>query len=129
MDNLLSNACKFSPAGSVVQIYSWQEEGVVSIAVKDEGSGIPDSFKPFVFEKFRQGDASTSRNYPGTGLGLSISEHLVEQFDGTLTFESEIGVGTTFIVSLPVYEEYLLREIEAVPDQAVRDINGRCTPG
>ena len=75
----------------------------VEIAVNDTGIGIAQDFLPFVFDRFRQGDGSTTRQHGGLGLGLSIVRHLVELHGGTVRADSEgEGLGATFTVTLPV---------------------------
>lgn len=101
LNNLLSNASKFSDPGSEVIISITQEDAKVIISVKDRGAGIPEDFRDKVFGQFTQADSSTSRNHGGAGLGLAISKALSEAMGGTLTFETEIGVGSTFFISLP----------------------------
>ena len=108
MDNLISNACKFSHPESLVQITTHITNERVLIDVIDEGIGIPASFQPHVFDRFRQSDGTTSRNHEGTGLGLYISSRLTEKLDGQLTFESTEGEGTTFTASFPVVEAEVL---------------------
>jgi len=100
--NLLSNAVKFTPArGRVALRASQTEEGVV-IAVEDDGEGIEPEFLPHVFERFRQGDPSTTRRASGLGLGLSIVRYLVEAHGGTVSVESAgKGQGSKFYVHLP----------------------------
>lgn len=101
--NILHNAIKFSPAGGSVQA-SWETtpQNVV-IRVKDQGEGIPDQFLPHVFERFRQADASRTRNFGGLGLGLSLVKSFVEAHHGTIEARSEgLGKGSVFIVTLPV---------------------------
>ncbi|MBI2568163.1 MAG: PAS domain S-box protein [Candidatus Schekmanbacteria bacterium] len=101
MDNLLSNAAKFSPPGVPVEILMEISDGVVRVSVRDHGEGIPESFRPRVFERFAQADSSDTRRKGGTGLGLSISRALIEHMGGRLGFETELGVGTTFHFELP----------------------------
>jgi|GEM_PF-415576 len=93
--NLLSNAIKFTPKGGRVQIRE--------ISVSDTGKGISADFLPFVFERFKQSDNSTTRRYGGLGLGMAITRHIVELHGGTIKAESEgEDLGATFTVSLPV---------------------------
>jgi PAS domain S-box-containing protein len=99
--NLLSNATKFSPRGGVVQVAVERLGGFLRVAVTDRGKGIPPEIQPRLFEKFVQADASSTRQKGGTGLGLSISKAIVERHDGTIGFESEPGVATTFFFDLP----------------------------
>jgi signal transduction histidine kinase/ActR/RegA family two-component response regulator len=101
--NLLSNAVKFTPRGGSVQVALTQDTGSVSVAVRDTGKGIPPSFLPHVFERFRQADSSTTRLTGGLGLGLAIVRHLVELHGGHVQAASEgSDKGATFTVTLPV---------------------------
>jgi len=104
MGNLLSNAAKFSPEGSTVEI-SVDEVGDhrIRVSVADSGPGIPDDFKDEIFERFTQLDSSDSRKIGGTGLGLAISRAIIDRHDGCLDFVSEVGVGSTFYFELPPY--------------------------
>jgi PAS domain S-box-containing protein len=101
--NLLSNAVKFTPSGGRVQIVLERVNSHVEICVADTGIGIPGEFLPYVFDRFRQGDPSTTRRYGGLGLGLSIVKSLVELHGGTVRVKSPgENQGTTFIVALPI---------------------------
>jgi CheY-like chemotaxis protein len=99
--NLLSNAIKFSPAGGEVLVAIAARDGAMRISVRDHGPGIPDEFKPRIFEKFAQADASDARKKGGTGLGLSIVKQIVIRLDGQVGFEDAPGGGTIFQVDLP----------------------------
>jgi PAS domain S-box-containing protein len=99
--NLVSNAAKFSSPGSTVHIRASAHDGRVRVEVEDHGTGIPEEFRPHVFEKFAQADGSTSRCFEGTGLGLSITRQLVEAMGGAIGFQSALGQGTTFHIELP----------------------------
>ncbi|SFL99752.1 ATP-binding protein [Marinobacter zhejiangensis] len=101
MDNLVSNAIKFSPAGGTVRVSSELLDGQVQISVCDQGDGIPESFHSRVFEKFAQADGSDRRVKGGTGLGLAISRGLLLHMNGSIRFDSEPGKGTCFYVTLP----------------------------
>ncbi|MBA3638527.1 MAG: PAS domain S-box protein [Acidobacteria bacterium] len=101
--NLLSNAIKFTPRGGKVQILLERVNSHVEITVTDTGIGIKPELIPHLFERFRQGDASTTRHYGGLGLGLSIVQSLVELHGGTVAIKSPgDGSGTTVSVHLPV---------------------------
>ena len=102
LTNLLSNAAKFSPRGGTVRVRIASDPDAVSVAVHDDGPGIPAAFRPSVFQKFAQADSSDSRAKGGTGLGLSIAKTLMERLGGSIDFESSDGRGTTFRVSLPI---------------------------
>jgi CheY-like chemotaxis protein len=101
--NLLTNAVKFTPPNGRIDIVLERVNSHVEICVEDSGIGIKPEFLAFVFDRFRQGDASTTRNHGGLGLGLSIVKHLVELHGGTVRVKSPgEGQGTTFILALPV---------------------------
>ncbi|MGH7313436.1 MAG: ATP-binding protein, partial [Candidatus Rokuibacteriota bacterium] len=101
--NLLSNAIKFTPAGGRVQIALERREGWAEIRVSDTGSGIVPAVLPHIFERFRLGDAETTREHGGLGLGLAIVRHLVELHGGAVRAESAgAGRGSTFTVRLPL---------------------------
>lgn len=103
MWNLLSNAVKFTPAGGRIDIVLERVNSHVEISVEDSGIGIKTEFLAFVFDRFRQADASTSRRYGGLGLGLSIVKHLVELHGGSVRVKSGgEGAGSTFIIALPI---------------------------
>jgi signal transduction histidine kinase len=100
--NLVHNAIKFSSSGGRVTVRLDQEDSRVRLAVEDTGRGISPLFLPHVFERFRQEDASSSREATGLGLGLSIAKHLVELHGGTIHALSDgLDRGATFIVELP----------------------------
>jgi len=101
--NLLSNAIKFTPAnGNIKVVVRRNQANGAEIIVSDTGIGIAPEFLPFVFDRFRQFDGSTTRNVAGLGLGLSIVKHLVELHGGTVHAESAgVGQGSTFRVILP----------------------------
>ena len=100
--NLLSNAIKFTPRDGLVRIFLAPLEGQVAITVQDSGVGIPLEFQAHVFERFRQGDASTTRRHGGLGLGLAIVKHLIEQHGGTVRVESGgPEKGASFTIEMP----------------------------
>lgn len=103
--NLISNAIKFSTEGSTVEISAQQDGDFGVFTVKDYGSGIAKEFEPKLFERFTQADSSATRRAGGTGLGLSISKTIVEGHCGTIDYETEIGVGTTFWFTVPLIVE------------------------
>jgi CheY-like chemotaxis protein/anti-sigma regulatory factor (Ser/Thr protein kinase) len=101
--NLLSNAVKFTPKRGKVRVEVIRVESSVEITVSDTGRGITPEFLPSVFERFRQADASATREHGRLGIGLSIVKHLVEAHGGTVWAESEgLGKGAAFTVRLPV---------------------------
>jgi PAS domain S-box-containing protein len=100
--NLLSNAIKFTPPGGRVSVGLSAVGGQSELVVSDTGRGIPAAFLPYVFDRFRQADASSTRSHGGLGLGLAIVKHLVELHGGTIEARSPgEGLGSTFIVRLP----------------------------
>jgi CheY-like chemotaxis protein/anti-sigma regulatory factor (Ser/Thr protein kinase) len=100
--NLLSNAVKFTPEGGTVRVSLHGAGDFVELTVSDTGRGIAPEFLPWVFEPFRQGDASTTRVHGGLGLGLSIVKTLVDAHNGRITARSDgPGRGATFTVLLP----------------------------
>jgi PAS domain S-box-containing protein len=101
--NLLSNAVKFTPSGGHVSITLDEVEGQARVRVADTGAGIPKSFLPHLFERFRQADSSTRRRHGGLGIGLSIARYLVEGHGGRIEAESTgEGEGACFTVLLPL---------------------------
>ena len=101
--NLLSNAVKFTPAGGKVSVELRHENQQVEIAVADTGQGITAEFLPYVFERFRQADSTSTRQHGGLGLGLAIARHLVEIHGGTIEAKSAgAGAGAIFTVRLPL---------------------------
>lgn len=101
--NLLSNAIKFTPKGGKVQVLLERVNSHIEISVADTGIGIKPEFLPYVFERFRQADASTTRGHGGLGLGLSIVKHLVELHGGTVHAKSPgENQGATFTINLPL---------------------------
>lgn len=99
--NLVSNAIKFSPEGSAVEIAIETGESTVRITVRDHGPGIPADFRNKIFGKFQQADLSDAKPKGGTGLGLAIARAIVVMHDGEIDFNSDAGAGTTFVVTLP----------------------------
>ncbi len=111
--NYLSNAIKFSPPGSSVSLRAERivrpdRSPGVRVEVTDAGPGIPEDMQDTVFEKFRQIDASHTREHPGTGLGLAICRELAEMLGASVSFVSTPGQGATFVVELP--EQYRVEE-------------------
>jgi PAS domain S-box-containing protein len=101
--NLLTNAVKFTPAGGRVQVVLERVNSHVEIVVEDTGIGVRAEFLPYVFDRFRQADSTTTRQYGGLGLGLSIVKHLVELHGGSVRVKSQgENQGSTFVVALPV---------------------------
>jgi signal transduction histidine kinase len=103
LTNLISNAIKFSPAGSHVWLSAEiQMTPNILFKVKDEGRGIPEDKLETIFDRFQQVDASNSRNQGGTGLGLAICRSIVQQHGGAIWAESVLDQGSTFYFTLPL---------------------------
>ena len=102
LGNLLSNAFKFTERGGTVTLRIEGVDGVVTLEVRDTGAGIPPDQLPHVFEKFYQANNQGSAAQIGTGLGLAIAKQIVVAHGGEVGVDSEVGVGTTFYITLPV---------------------------
>ena len=113
--NLLTNAVKFTPKGGKIQVKVQRVNSHVEIVVSDSGVGISKEFLPYVFDRFRQADASITRTQGGLGLGLSIVHQLVDLHGGTVAVQSEgEGKGATFTVTLPFIRVISQKEAESV---------------
>jgi PAS domain S-box-containing protein len=101
--NLLTNAVKFTPAAGRIDIVLERVNSHVEVSIEDSGIGIKPEFLAFVFDRFRQADASITRRHGGLGLGLSIVKHLIELHGGTVRVKSPgENQGSTFIIALPI---------------------------
>jgi signal transduction histidine kinase len=101
LDNLVSNAIKFTPGGGLVGIALSPADGRISIEVSDTGIGIPEADRAHLFERFFRSQSALDRHIPGTGLGLYISKAILEAHGGEIAVRSEEGRGTTFCIGLP----------------------------
>jgi signal transduction histidine kinase len=104
IQNILTNALKFSPEGSTIQIRVTEADGKLQIAVEDPGCGIPASELSHIFEPFYRGTHAREQQVEGSGLGLSIVKRIVEAQSGRITAKSELGKGTTITLHLPIAE-------------------------
>ena len=102
--NLLENGLKYSPNGRLVVLTIEQQADEAVLSVRDRGVGIPADEVPLVFERFYRA-SNVAMGFPGTGLGLAGARAIVEQHGGTITITSELGVGTTVTVRLPLHLE------------------------
>jgi signal transduction histidine kinase/CheY-like chemotaxis protein/PAS domain-containing protein len=100
--NLLSNAIKFVPRGGRVLVRLEPVNSHVQVVVEDNGPGIPEQFLPYIFERFRQADSSTTRRHGGLGIGLAIVRHIVELHGGTVAARNrDVGTGAIFTLAFP----------------------------
>lgn len=102
LSNLVDNGVKYAGEGRKVSVSARAEQGFALISVSDDGPGIEARHLPRIFERFYRVDAGRSRAVGGTGLGLSIVKNLVESMAGKVSVESTVGVGTTFVVKVPL---------------------------
>jgi two-component system phosphate regulon sensor histidine kinase PhoR len=100
LDNLLTNAMKYTPDGGRITVSLFAKNGMAKLVVEDTGIGIPSEHLDRIFERFYRVDKARSRDLGGTGLGLSIVKHLVQAMHGDVGVESELGVGSRFTVRL-----------------------------
>ena len=116
--NLLSNALKFTPEGGTITVTCWKDKKQANVEITDTGIGISQKDLPYIFERFRQVDSSSTRKYQGTGLGLSLVKDLTEKLGGTVSVRSELNTGTTMHVSFPLSKQtYTKADIEDMPDE------------
>ena len=104
-DNLIVNAIKYNKPGGTVTVSGNHSRGEVVIAIADSGVGIPEKYRPFLFDEFFRVKDDSAKKTAGTGLGLHISKKIVSEMGGTIDVESELGVGSTFYVRLPAWRE------------------------
>ncbi|MBW8780761.1 MAG: histidine kinase [Verrucomicrobia bacterium] len=103
VENLLDNALKYTPKGSLIGLHVLrQDAGEVIVCLRDNGPGIPEDDLPHIFERFYRVDKGRSREKGGTGLGLSIVKHIIQLHAGRVWVESRLGQGTAFFFSLPI---------------------------
>lgn len=101
MNNLLSNAAKFSPIGETITVDVTRHENNIRVSITDKGPGIPKEFHDKIYEKFTQSDSSDTRQAGGTGLGLNIAKAIIESHHGKIDFLTEATKGTTFFFDIP----------------------------
>ena len=105
MTNMISNALKFSHEGGKVTVSYAANGDKIRLMVKDRGVGIPENSEDKVFGKFTQVDSTDERGVGGTGLGMNISKKIVEHHNGTIGYDSKLGVGTTFYIDLDQWDQ------------------------
>jgi two-component system phosphate regulon sensor histidine kinase PhoR len=104
LQNLLDNAMQYTPSGGQVMVSVSSDDSEVTFTVSDNGIGIPQADQPRIFERFYRVDIARSREVGGTGLGLAIAKHLVEVHGGRIWVESEVGQGSQFYFTVPLYD-------------------------
>ncbi|MPM16561.1 Adaptive-response sensory-kinase SasA [bioreactor metagenome] len=102
MLNLLSNAVKFTPAGGKIQVNLFDKKDRILITVSDTGQGIPEEKLEVIFDRFRQATDLNTRNHEGSGIGLALVKELVKLHGGSISVKSKYGLGTTFIIEIPI---------------------------
>jgi len=116
LDNLLGNAIKFTPAGGTITVRMWQEREQIVLEVSDTGIGIPADQLERIFERFYQVDGSIKRRYGGAGLGLALVKEITEAFGGQVKVTSQVGKGSTFTVTLPIFTGARTVESASAPE-------------
>lgn len=104
LDNLVSNAIKYSPDGGEIEVGGWADADSVTVFVRDQGVGISEADQEHIFERFFRVDGALSRKTQGTGLGLYLAKAIVEAHGGTIGVESKLGAGSTFHFTLPLQQ-------------------------
>ncbi len=107
LNNLLSNALKFTPTKGRIEVTVLHHTSSVTIIISDTGSGIPQGELPHIFDRFYQANESYTKDHEGTGIGLALAKEMVELHHGEIRVESKEGEGTRFIVTLPLGNEHL----------------------
>ncbi|NEP01038.1 MAG: hybrid sensor histidine kinase/response regulator [Symploca sp. SIO2E9] len=118
LSNLLSNAIKYSPEVGVIKLQISSQDGKMVWKIEDQGIGIPTEDQARLFESFHR--ASNVSNIPGIGLGLSITKKCVDLYNGQITCESKVGIGTTFTVTIPLSQSKLNFEDTPKSEQAFK---------
>jgi signal transduction histidine kinase len=121
--NLIDNAVRYTREGGTVEVSVGDGDGDVTVAVQDDGIGIPTKDLPRVFERFFRVDRARSRGTGGTGLGLSIVKHVAENHGGTVEVRSELGRGSVFTVTLPVMDDRHVTPVAPDPAAPIRPLS------
>lgn len=100
--NIIDNAVKYSPTGGSVSIAAEVKKGFIEFVISDHGIGIPEAEQGRLFTEFFRGELAKNKTDNGTGLGLVLVKHIIESMGGTVSFTSEVGRGTTFVLRVPV---------------------------
>jgi signal transduction histidine kinase len=105
LENLLTNAIKYTPEGGSIHLRAWKDEKGISVQVEDTGVGIPEHQKEKVFTKFFRAENILILDMQGTGLGLYLVSQLIAVLEGTISFTSKLDEGTSFVLTLPAQTE------------------------
>jgi signal transduction histidine kinase len=124
LTNLIENAIKFSPPGGTVSVTSWQRGGEVGVTVRDQGHGIPEADREYLFDRYYRSGGARTGNFSGSGLGLAISREVAIAHGGRIWVESTVGEGSAFTIALPRWRSLGLgsagpEDIDEVPDEGL----------
>jgi signal transduction histidine kinase len=111
LDNLISNAIRYSPDGGEIVISSEAVKGGVAVGIRDNGIGIPEELQDKVFDRFFRVTGSRRQTFPGTGLGLYISAGIIHRHGGAISVESRLNEGSVFHFTLP-YESIIENQLQ-----------------
>ena len=118
LNNLLSNAIRFTSAGGKVQLIIEERQGILRLEVQDSGIGIPQDQLPYIFDRFYQVTGPQQAKRSGTGIGLSLTKELTELLGGTIRVDSQLEEGTTFLLVIPITRNAPLKASPHLPQQA-----------
>jgi signal transduction histidine kinase len=104
LNNLINNAIKYSPEGGSIIISAEKKEDMCLISIKDEGLGISEEDQKHIFERFKRSSSKKKNRVWGSGVGLFIVKTLISSINGNIRVESQLGKGTTFFLTLPLYK-------------------------
>ena len=115
LTNLIENAIKFTPPGSIVRVTSWRRGSEVGVTVSDEGPGIPAKDREHLFDRYYRAESARGRNVGGSGLGLAICHEVALAHGGRLWFEDAFGGGSTFFLALPSWRAMQIEDELSTP--------------
>ncbi|NRB52884.1 MAG: response regulator [Saprospiraceae bacterium] len=132
LSNLLSNALKFTPAGGEISVELGRKDNYLQLQVRDTGEGIDQEQLLHIFDRFHQVDTSTTKIHEGTGIGLALVKEWVDHMRGRISVQSEIGLGSTFLIELPITQTAAISKtaiqdpvkvVESRPNKSPSDAN------
>lgn len=123
--NLLSNSIKFTESGGTIEVYIRNLEENIAIAIKDNGSGMPEEMLEKIFDIFSQVDSSLRRQAEGSGIGLFLSKSIIEMHGGRIYAKSQLGVGSEFIIEIPtrIIEDSKVAEVAISAERRIEKIH------